>query len=121
MFPVTVHRLLTERKHIALLGAAAALAFPAAASAAQQGHQNHNHKLPPRQRLRADEPAAAGSPSHATGAIGIGDAQALSGPLLDPVERYSRLIATTAARAEHQHKVKVRKHHEAKLAREEEE
>ncbi len=86
------------------------LAFPAAASAAQPGHQNQNHKLPPRERLRAETPT-----------IGIGDAQALSGPLLDPVDRYSRLIAMTAAKTEHLHKVHARKHREAKEAREEEE
>jgi hypothetical protein len=100
--------LLTERKHIALLGAAAVLAFPAAA-AAQPGHQNE--KLTPRVRLRAE----------ATPTIGIGEAQALPGPLLDPVDRYSRLIAATTAQAEHRHQIKARKHREAKQAREEEE
>jgi hypothetical protein len=97
--------LLTERKHIALLGAVAALAAPAVASAAPK------EKLPPRERLRADSSAS----------IGIGDAHALSGPLLDPVDRYSRLIATTTARAQHRHEVKARKHREAKEARQEEE
>jgi hypothetical protein len=106
VIPVTVHRLLTERKHIALLGAVAALAFPAAASAAQNEH------LPPRVRLRAS------APNSANDAIGIGDAKALTGPLLDPVGRYSELIATTTARVEHRQKVHARKHREA---REEEE
>jgi hypothetical protein len=121
VIPVTVHRLLTERKHIVLLGAVAALAAPAVASAAQHGH------LPPRARLRAaasnvpaarpDAPAAAAPAA----AIGIGDAKALTGPLLDPVERYSRLITMTTTRTEHRHKVHARKHREAKEAREEEE
>jgi hypothetical protein len=114
--------LLTERKHIALLGAVAAVAFPAAASAAQ-----HEDKPAPRVRLRADAPnipaarpdtPAAEAP---TAAIGIGDAKALTGPLLDPVERYSRLITMTTARTEHRHKVHARKHREAKETREEEE
>ena len=109
MIPVTVHRLLTERKHIALLGAVAALASPAAASAAQPGH----HKLPPRVRLRAD--AGSTSPS------AIGDAVAVTGPLLDPVDRYSRLIALTAERTAHRQKVDARKKRQAREAREEEE
>ncbi len=54
-------------------------------------------------------------------AIGIGDAKALDGPLLDPVERFSALIVTTTQRTEHRHKVHARKKHEAKEAREEEE
>jgi hypothetical protein len=94
--------LLIERKHIALLGAVGSLALPAVASAA--GHEH----LPPRVRIRAD-------------AIGIGDAKALDGPLLDPVERFSALIVTTTQRTEHRHKVKAEKKHEAKEAREEEE
>jgi hypothetical protein len=98
--------LLTERKHIALLGAVAALASPAVASAAQQGGQ----KLPPRVRLRAEAPVAA-----------IGDAVALDGPLLDPVDRYSRLIAATTQRTVHRQKVHARKQREARKAREEEE
>jgi hypothetical protein len=110
VFGGTVHRLLTERKHIALLGAAAVLALPAAASAAQPGHPHQNHKLPPRERLRAEAPT-----------IGIGPAQALPGPLLDPVDRFSPLLAKTTARAEHRQKVHARKHREAKEAREEEE
>jgi Transglycosylase-like domain len=114
--PVTVHRLLTERKHIALLGAVAALAFPAAASAA--GHEG----VAPRVRLRAETLNGAASKDAAeTGVIGIGDAKALSGPLLDPVDRYSRLIAATTARTEHRQKVHAHKHAEAKEAREEEE
>lgn len=109
--------MLTERKHIALLGAVASLAFPAVASAAAHEH------LPPRVRLRADIPdhaASRGGAPHA-GAIGIGDAKALDGPLLDPVERFSALIVTTTQRTEHRHKAKERKRHEAKEAREEEE
>jgi Transglycosylase-like domain len=102
--------LLTERKHIALLGAVAALAFPAATAAAQHDH------LQPRVRLRADALSATES-----GAIGLGDAQAVSGPLLDPVERFSSLIATTTEKIAHRHKVHAREHQEAKEAREEEE
>jgi hypothetical protein len=99
--------LLTERKHIVLLGAVAALAAPAVASAAQ------NEKLPPRVRLRADAPATAANASTSdAGAVGIGDAVALTGPLLDPVDRYSRLIAETTALTEHRQKVHARKHRE---------
>jgi hypothetical protein len=90
-----------------LLGAVAVLALPAAAAAA--GHED----LAPRVRLRADAPAGRG--------IGLGEAVALSGPLLDPVDRYSRLIATTTTRTEHRQKVQAREHREAKVAREEEE
>lgn len=109
--------MLTERKHIALLGAVAALAFPAAASAAGGEH------LPPRVRLRAEIPDHAANRGGAPhpGAIGIGDAKPLDGPLLDPVERFSALIVTTTQRAEHRHEVHAREHHEAKEAREEEE
>jgi hypothetical protein len=114
VIPATVHRLLTERKHIALLGTVAALAVPAVASAAP------NDRLPPRVRLRADLPnvPAARPDNSAPDAIGIGDARALTGPLLDPVGRFSRLIVTTTARTEHRHKVHAREHREA---REEEE
>jgi hypothetical protein len=86
------------------------VAFPAAASAAQTEH------LPPRVRLRADAPKGAQS-----GAIGIGAAKALSGPMLDPVDRYSELLATTTMRAAHRHKVHARKRHEAREEREEQE
>jgi Transglycosylase-like domain len=96
--------LLTERKHIALLGAVAAVAAPAAASAAQ------NENLPPRVRLAADAP----TPS----ANGIGDAQALTGPLLDPVDRYSELLARRTVKAQHHHQLKARKRHEAREERE---
>jgi hypothetical protein len=117
VFPVTVHRLLIERKHIALLGAVGSLALPAVASAA--GHEH----LPPRVRLRADttENAANHGGAPHVGAIGIGDAKALDGPLLDPVERFSALIVTTTQRTEHRHKIHAAKVHEAKEAREEEE
>jgi hypothetical protein len=101
--------LLTGRKHIAVLGAAVvALALPAAASAAQ--HQDE--KLPPRVRLRAEAPVSTSA---------IGNAVAVDGPLLDPVDRYSRLIAVTTQRTEHRQKVHHRKKREAKEAREEEE
>jgi hypothetical protein len=117
VFPVTVYRLLIERKHIALLGAVGSLALPAVASAA--GHEH----LPPRVRLSADatESAANRGGGPHPGAIGIGDAKALDGPLLDPVERFSALMVTTTQRTEHRHKVKAEKKHEAKEAREEEE
>jgi Transglycosylase-like domain len=102
--------LLTERKHIALLGTVAALAAPAAASAAQ------DQKQPPRVRLRADASLAARTDG--ADANGIGEAQALSGPLLDPVDRYSHLIAKTTKRAEHRHTVHARKKREAREERE---
>jgi hypothetical protein len=98
--------LLTERKHIALLGAVVALASPAAASAAQ--HKDEK----PRVRLRAEAPSSTNA---------IGDAVAVDGPLLDPVDRYSRLIAVTAQETELRQKAHARKKHEAKEAREEEE
>jgi Transglycosylase-like domain len=116
--------LLIKRKHIVVLGALAALAVPASASAA--GHED----LAPRVRLCADAPNAAAvkvptrsdSPNDVLSAgIGLGDAIAVSGPLLDPVDRYSRLIAVTTTRTEHRHKVHARKHREAKQARAEEE
>jgi hypothetical protein len=74
-------------------------------------------------RLRADATESAANQGGAprVGAIGIGDAKALDGPLLDPVERFSALIVTTTQRTEHRHKVKAEKKHEAKEAREEEE
>jgi len=100
--------LLTERKHFALLGAVVALASPAVAAAAPAG----DGKLPPRVRLRAEAPVMANA---------IGDAVAVDGPLLDPVDRFSRLIAATTQRTEHRQKVQHRKHREAKEAREEEE
>ena len=93
-----------------MLGVAfVALALPTVAAAAQ--HQDE--KLPPRVRLRADAPAAATN--------AIGNAVAVDGPLLDPVDRYSRLIAATTQRTEHRQKVHDRKEREARKAREEEE
>lgn len=100
-----------ERKHIALLGAVAALASPAAASAAS------NEKLPPRVRLRAETSKGAVAALSA-GAIGIGDAKALTGPLLDPVDRYSELIVATTARAERRQEAHARKRREAREKRE---
>jgi hypothetical protein len=100
--------LLTERKHIALLGAVVALASPAAASAAQ----HKDEKLPQRVRLRAEVPSSANA---------IGDAVAVDGPLLDPVDRYSRLIAATTQETELRQKAHHRKKREAKEASEEEE
>ena len=91
-----------------VLGAVVALASPAAAS----GAQNKDAKFPPRVRLRADAPTSANA---------IGNAVAVEGPLLDPVDRYSRLIAATTQRTEHRLKVQGRKRREAKEAREEEE
>jgi hypothetical protein len=104
-----------ERKHIALLGAVVALAAPAAASAAP------NEKLPPRVRLRADAPKAATGAAPTATTNAIGDATALTGPLLDPVDRYSELIVRRTVKAEHVHKVHARKRREARAAREEQE
>lgn len=104
--------MLTERKHIALLGAVVALASPAIASAAQPKDET----LPPRVRLRAVAPNIGASSGNA-----IGDAVAVEGPLLDPVDRFSRLIAATTQIAERRQKVQHRKHREAKEAHEEEE
>jgi hypothetical protein len=105
-----------ERKHIALLGAVAALAAPAAASAAQ------NENLLPRERLAADGPqvvpVAATTVAPPAAANGIGDAQALTGPLLDPVDRYSELLARRTVKAHYQHQVKARKRREAREERE---
>jgi hypothetical protein len=110
-----------ERKHIALLGVAAALVAPAAVSAAR------HEKLPSRVRLRAASTtvtvgattgAVAAPKDSATGAAaeanGIGDAKALTGPLLDPVDRYSELIARRTVKAQHHHEVKARKRREAR-------
>jgi hypothetical protein len=112
--------LLTERKHIALLGVVVALASPAAASAAQ--HQDE--KLPPRVRLRAEAPnaraAGADARTDAGATSAIGDAVAVDGPLLDPVDRYSRLIAATTQRTERRQQAHHREQREAKEAREEE-
>jgi hypothetical protein len=94
---VTLHRLLTERKHIALLGTVAALALPAVASAAQ--HEG----AAPHQRLRATVPIAP------AGAVGIGNAVAIDGPLLDPVDRFSKLIVRRTTKAAHRHEVVAQK------------
>lgn len=108
--------MLTERKHIALLGAVIALASPAVASAAQP----KDEKLPPRVRLRAVAANIGASSGDPVGNA-IGDAVAVEGPLLDPVDRFSRLIAATTQITEQRQKVQHRKHREAKEAREEEE
>ncbi|HTR75023.1 MAG TPA: transglycosylase family protein [Solirubrobacterales bacterium] len=89
--------MLTERKHIALLGIVVALAAPAVASAAQDG------KAVPRERLRAFQ----GEP-----VVAIGEAQLVSGSLLRPVDRDSLLIAVTTKRTEHRRKVEARKREE---------
>jgi hypothetical protein len=96
------------------------LALPAAVSAAQ------NDKPPPRVRLRAEAPGGAVAAPHldvapktADRVVGIGDAKALTGPLLDPVDRYSRLIAMTAVRTKHHRKVHARKRREAREEKEE--
>jgi Transglycosylase-like domain len=104
--------LLTERKHIVLLGAVAALAAPAAATAAP------NYKPAPRVRLRAEATNGPARIGGAGGSIGIGGAKALTGPLLDPVDRYSRLIAVTTMRTEHRQKAHARKRREAREERE---
>jgi hypothetical protein len=119
VIPVTVHRLLIERKHIVVLGAVAALAAPAAAAAAQ------NEKLPPRVRLRAGaskaEAGAGAVAAPKSTANAIGDATALTGPLLDPVDRYSELIVRRTLKAERVHKVHAKKRRAAREAREEQE
>ena len=97
VIPETVYRLLTERKHIALLGTAVALALPTVASAAQ------SEKLPPRVRVRADAPHAM---------IAVGNAKLVSGPIFDPVDRYSLLIAETAEQTAHRRQVHVRERRE---------
>jgi hypothetical protein len=116
-----------ERKHIALLGTVAALAAPAAASAAQ------NENLPPRMRLRADTPRVTAvaavlaqngadtvtAPADTGTANAIGNATALTGPLLDPVDRYSKLIVRRTVKAERVHKVHAKKRREAREVREE--
>ncbi len=89
-----------------------ALASPVAASAAQP----KDEKLPPRVRLRAAAPNIGASSANA-----IGDAVAVDGPLLDPVDRFSRLIAATTQRTEHRQMVHRHKKREAEEAREEEE
>ncbi len=99
------------------------LVFPAAASAAQ----NHQ-QLPPRVRLRAVSPGpttvAAGSANavkRSVADIGIGGAIAVGGPLLDPVDHFSRVIAAATERTEYRLKVDARKRRKAREAREEEE
>ena len=62
---------------------------------------------------------AAGQVEAAT-ANGIGNAVVVSGPLLDPVDRYSRLLAVTTTKTARLNKVHARKHREAREAREEE-
>ncbi|MFT3863438.1 MAG: transglycosylase family protein [Solirubrobacterales bacterium] len=68
-------------------------------------------------RLRADSAAQV----EAATTNGIGNAMAVSGPLLDPVERYSRLIALTTTKTERRHEVQAHKRREARQARAEEE
>ena len=45
----------------------------------------------------------------------------MTGPLLDPVDRYSELIVRRTVKAEHVHEVHARKRHEAREEREERE
>ncbi len=123
MLPITVHRLLTERKHIALLAAAATLAFPAAASAAQD-----HRPPPPRVRLRAESTGAATGAADSAkavkasaGGFGIGGAMAVGGPLLDPVDHFSRVIAAATERTEYRREADARRRRKAREAREEEE
>jgi hypothetical protein len=75
--PVTVHRLLTKRKHIALLGALAAFASPASAAAAHH--------------IGAAE-------------IGVGEAEPVLAPLRQPVASFQHLIHATAARFRAEHR-----------------
>jgi hypothetical protein len=89
--------LLTKRKHIALLGAVAAIASPATALAAHHGGAE----------------------------VGIAEAHpAALAPLLQPVERFERLVRATAARFRVEHRETVRRERHAaarKAAREERE
>jgi hypothetical protein len=108
MMTGTLHRLLTKRTHLALGGtvlaviaAAAVVAIPALASAA-----GSNEVLAPRVRLHAGA---------------IGEAVAVSGPLLDPVDRYSELIVRRVTKAAHRHEVVARKRAVKRKAREERE
>jgi hypothetical protein len=90
--------LLTKRKHIALLGAVAALASPATALAAHHG---------------------------GGGEVGVADAHPVAlAPLLQPVARFERLVHTTAARFRVEHREAVRRERRAaarKAAREQRE
>jgi hypothetical protein len=105
----TVHRLLTERKHIALLGTFVALAAPAVASAAgTRDGKSTADKPAPRVRLRADAGPLAD---------GIGDAVALDGPLLDPLDRLTPLITRTTALTEHRAEVEARKEQAVRKAK----
>ena len=92
---VSVHCLLTKRKHIALLGSVAALATPASALAA-----HHDGS--------AD--------------IGLADARpappGVLAPLQRPVVRFQDLIHTTASRFRAEHRAAARRRHRA-AAREE--
>lgn len=99
-----------------------ALVSPAVAAAAQR----QDEELPSRVRLRAVAPegrAAAAVTPAATNAIG--DAVAVAGSWLDPVDHYSRLIAVTAQRTEERQKAHARQvrraRREAREARAEEE
>jgi hypothetical protein len=95
---VTVHRLLTKRKHIALLGTAVALASPAASQAAQLGGGAE---------------------------IGIADARpAALVPLVRPVVNFEHLVHATATRFRHEHRQEVQRERRAaarRVAREERE
>ena len=78
MIPSRFRRLLTERKHIALLGAVAILVVPASASAAGTNSLRRGCDCAPNR----DEPHAVRR---------IGNAKALDGPLLDPVRSLQRV------------------------------
>ncbi len=85
--PATVHRLLTKRKHIALLGTVTALASPAAAQAAQH-----------------DGGAA----------IGIAEARpAALAPMMRPVVHFEHLVHATATRFRHEHRQAIRQERRA--------
>jgi hypothetical protein len=105
MNPATVDRLLTKRKHIALLGTVTALASPAAAGAAQH-----------------DGGAEVGN---AAAAIGIAEARpAALVPMMRPVVNFEHLVHATATRfrREHRQEVQRRRHATARaVAREERE
>lgn len=101
----TVRRLLTKRKHIALLGAVAALASPSAALAAHQVDGN-------------EVGGSGGEVGVGSGQVGIGGAfPAALSPVVRPVVRFERLVDTTSARFRAEHRAAVSRRHLAAARR----
>ena len=98
-----------------------ALAAPATALGAPVASAAQNESLSPRARLRAAAPQVVTVAATTGAANGIGNAKALTGPLLDPVDRYSELIVRRTVKAEHVHKIHAQKRQAAREAREERE